>query len=104
MAEDVAGLSFAPGFITLTDTGGRRTRYAVADILRALDIPAGLTYEQIGAITALANLNVVLVRTLIARGVLDEQFMDEGDYDLATIVQTIEDMGGNFVEPDLTVT
>jgi len=31
-----------------------------------------------------------LIRTLIAREVLDEQFMEDGDYDLAAIVQTID--------------
>jgi len=43
MAQNVAGLEFTPGYITLTDGGGRRTQYAVANILRALDIPVGLT-------------------------------------------------------------
>jgi hypothetical protein len=103
MAQNVAGLEFTPGYIILTDGGGRRTQYAVANILRALDIPVGLTYQQVGAITTLANLVVVLIRTLIAREVLDEQFMEDGDYDLSAIVQTIEDMGGDFGEPDLTV-
>ncbi|KKN65905.1 hypothetical protein LCGC14_0477220 [marine sediment metagenome] len=91
------------GFITYVETNGRRTRYAVADGLRVEDIPTGLTYTQVGAITTLSNLVVVLIRTLIDRGVLDEQFLEDGEYDLPAIVQTIEDMGGDYINPDLTV-
>ena len=94
-------LSTSPGYLILEEDG-RRSQLAISEILRAADIPA-LTYEQVGAIKTLANLIVVLIRTLIARDVLDEQFLEEGDYDLAAIVQTIEDMGGDFGEPDLTV-
>ena len=100
--ENAAGVALSAGFITLTDAHGRQTRHPIADVLRAADIPS-LTYEQVGAIKTLANLVVVLIRTLIARDVLDEQFMEENDYDLAAIVQTIEDMGGDYIEPDLTV-
>jgi len=104
MAEGVKGLTREPGYLVLTDDRGRQTRYSIASLLRAADIPTGLTYSQVQAVTTLANLIVVLIRTLIARDVLDEQFLEDGDYDLAAIVQTIEDMGGDFGEPDLTVT
>ncbi len=100
----IENIVFEPGYIVLIRDSGPPTRYPITGILRALDIPAGLTYNQVGAIKTLANLVVVLIRTLIAREVLDEQFMEDGDYDLATLVQTIEDMGGDFGEPDLTVT
>jgi hypothetical protein len=96
-------ISTEPGYIIFSDDNGKgSTKYPLAEMLRAADIPA-LTYAQVGAIKTLANLVVVLIRTLIARGVLDEQFLEEGEYDLAAIVQTIEDMGGDFGEPDLTV-
>jgi len=104
MAKDTDKVELAPGTITLTDSQGRKTSYTIASLLRAADIPTGLTYTQVGAITTLANLVVVLIRTLIARDILDEQFMEDNDYDLAAIVQTIEDMGGDYGEPDLTVT
>ena len=91
-----------PGYLVIEEDG-RRSQLAISEILRAADIPA-LTYEQVGAIKTLANLIVVLIRTLIARDVLDEQFLEDGGYDLPAIIQTIEDMGGDFVEPDLTVT
>jgi len=103
MAENVAGLEFTPGYITLTDTGGRRSKYAVASILRALDIPTGLTYTQVGAITSLANLIVVLIRTLIDRDVLNESFLENDDYSLDAIIQSIEEMGGAYHEPDISV-
>ncbi|KKK85525.1 hypothetical protein LCGC14_2772410 [marine sediment metagenome] len=104
MAKDTDKVELTPGTITLTDSHGRKTATSIASLLSAADIPVGLTYTQVGAITTLANLVVVLIRTLIARDILDEQFMEDNDYDLAAIVQTIEDMGGDYGEPDLTVT
>jgi len=100
----IENILFEPGYMVLERNSGAPTRYAVKDILRALDIPTGLTYEQVGAITTLANLVVILVRTLIDRDILNEAFLEDGEYDLAAIVQSIEDMGGNFIEPDITVT
>ena len=92
-----------PGFI-IVEIDGQRTQYPIADILRAADIPIGLTCVQVRAITTLANLLVVLIRTLIDRQILNESFLEDGDYDLAAIVQSIEDMGGDYGEPDISVT
>ncbi len=103
MANSVTGLSFSPGYITLLFDNGTRTQYPVADILRALDIPTGLTYQQVSAITTLANLVVVLVRTLVAKEVIDENFLEEGEFDLGDIIESIEDMGGDYGEPDISV-
>ena len=96
-------IAFSSGYITITREGGNQTKYPIADVLRALDIPTGLTYAQVGAITTLANLVVVLIRTLIGRQVLDESFLEDGEYDLTAIVQSIEDMGGDYGEPDISV-
>lgn len=103
MAEKQEGTRVygTPGYIVV-DIDGKKTQYAIADILRAADIPS-LTYAQVGAIKTLANLTAVLIRTLIDRDVLNESFLEDGEYDLAAIVQTIEDMGGDYIEPDLTV-
>ena len=90
-----------PGYLVVA-YDGQKSQLAISEILRAADIPA-LTYAQVGAIKTLANLVAVLIRTLIARDVVDEQFMEDNDYDLAAIVKTIEDMGGDYSEPDLTV-
>ena len=63
-----------------------------------------LTYAQVGAVTSLANLVAVLIRTLIDRQVLDESFLENDDYDLDAIIQSIEAMGGAYHEPDISVT
>ncbi|KKK53255.1 hypothetical protein LCGC14_3096610 [marine sediment metagenome] len=93
-----------PGFITYVEDNGRSTRYPIADDLRATDIPTGLTYLQLSAVTTVANLVVVLIRTLIARGVIGEDFMEEGDFSLEAVIQSIESIGGDYGEPDLSVT
>ena len=101
----VKSLTFEPGYITVTGDVGPPKRRNIADMLRAADIPIGLTYSQVGAITALADLLVVLIRTLIAKGVIDESF-GEGDdlsIDLDHIIHAIEEMGGAYHDPDLTV-
>lgn len=92
----VKSIAFSAGYITITNDEGSPIKYPIADVLRALDIPAGLTYTQVGAITTLANLVVVLIRTLIDRQVLDESFADSLglDWDLDTIIHAIEQMGG----------
>ncbi len=103
MGNNIVSVVPSPGYLTFTDSAGNATRWSIADMLRAADIPTGLTYAQVGAITSLANLVAVLIRTLIARNILDEQFMEDGDYDLEAITKTIEDMGGDYLEPDLSV-
>ena len=103
MANAVKGLSFSPGYITQTDDGGNQTRYSIANVLRALDIPTGLTYSQVQAVTALSNLVAVLIRTLISRDVLDESFLEGCEYTLESITEAIEQMGGDYGEPDISV-
>ena len=100
----VKELAFPPGYIIVTSDSGAPQRVNVKDFLRASDIPVGLTYEQVSAVTTLANLLVVLIRTLIDRDVLNESFLEDGEYDLAAIVQSIEEMGGAYLEPDISVT
>lgn len=98
-------ITFESGYIVITQDGGATpTRYPVAGILRVLDIPTGLNHTQVGAITTLANLVVVLIRTLIDRQVLDDKFLEDGDYDLNDIIESIEEMGGDYGKPDITVT
>lgn len=97
----VQSIKFESGFIVVTTDSGPPTRYPIADMLRAADIPA-LTYSQVATISTLANLVAVLVRTLIDRQVLDESFLEDGGYNLDDIVETIAGMGGDYGEPDLT--
>ena len=104
MATGTENVELTPGFITLTDSHGRKTKYPIADVLRAADIPS-LTYVQVGAIKTLANLMVVLIRILRKRDILDEQFMEEkGELSLSAIEQVIESIGGDYSDPDLTDT
>ncbi len=101
MIEAIKGLTLEPGFIVIATNSGPPTRFPIAEVLRATDIPA-LTQEQVVAIKALANLTVVLIRTLIERKVLDESFIDSQNmhWDLEHIIQAIELMGGNYSEHD----
>ncbi len=103
MAAGTENVELKPGYITLTDSHGRKTDYPIASVLRAADIPSGLTYSQVGAITTLANLVVILIRTLIDRDVLDEKFLESGDFDLESITEAIALMGGDYQKPDISV-
>jgi hypothetical protein len=103
MSNNVKHISFSPGYITITDESGSGTRYAVANILRALDIPTGLTYTQVQAVTALSNILAVLIRTLVARDILDESFLEDGEYTLESLTEAIEQMGGDYGDPDISV-
>lgn len=94
-------ITFEPGYMVLTDEEGDRVRQPIADILRALDIPVGLTHTQVASISALANLVVILIRTLIERGVLGESFLEDDDMDLEHIIAAIEAMGGSYEDPGL---
>lgn len=97
----VTNIEFEAGAIVVHRDAGPPTRYPIADVLRALDIPTGLTYSQVAAITTLANLIVILIRTLIDREVLDESFLEKDDFDLDAIIATVEAMGGSYDEPAL---
>ena len=98
----VAKVELIPGFLRITNDSGLKHQIAVADVLRAADIPA-LTYTQVAAITNLADLVAILVRTLIERGILDESFSDSLglDMDLEHIIKALEDMGGSYHEPSV---
>ena len=61
MSNPIAGLAFEPGSIITIDTAGNRSSHDIASVLRALDIPTGLTYTQVQAVTALANMLAVLI-------------------------------------------
>ncbi len=99
----VENITLIPGFFKITEDGGREHLIAVTDILRAADIPVGLTFSQVAAVTSLANLIAVLIRTLIDRQVLDESFLEHDDLDLDHIIYSIEQMGGAYHNPDISV-
>jgi len=97
----VESITFESGFIVVRTDSGPPRQWAIADVLRAADIPA-LTSVQISSLKALANLFAILIRTLISRDILDESFLENGDMDLDTIVEVIDNMGGDYGDPDLT--
>jgi len=103
MPEVIKGIDVSErGYITIATSSGPPTKYPVADLLRAADIPVGLTHTQVAGVTYLANLVVVLIRTLIARDLLDEDFADNlgMDWDLEHIVHALESLGGAYHEPN----
>lgn len=100
--QDGTRVSTTPGYVVV-DIDGKKTQYPISAVLRVADIPVGLTYVQVGAIKTLANLFVVALRALIEKDLISDDVLEDGGYDLAAIVETIEGIGGDFGEPDLTV-
>ena len=76
----VKNIEFSSGYITVTFDSGPPVQYPVADMLRAADIPV-LTIDKVTVLTELADLFVTLLRTLIERKVLDEEFSEGFDLD-----------------------
>lgn len=97
----VKNITFEAGAIILEMDSGPPVRHPIADVLRALDIPTGLTYTQVASVSALANLVVILIRTLIDRKVLDQSFLENDDLSLDGIIEAIEAMGGDYYDPGL---
>uniref|UniRef100_A0A6M3JWB7 Tail assembly chaperone n=1 Tax=viral metagenome TaxID=1070528 RepID=A0A6M3JWB7_9ZZZZ len=92
-----------PGYIIQTDISGNKTKYPIAPVIRTEDVPTGLTYTQVASISALANLMVIVIRTLIEHEILTEEFADSLglDMDLDHIIAAVEAMGGSYHDPDL---
>ena len=97
MIKDV---KFIAGKLQVT-TDVETKEYDIVNYLRAADIPAGLTYAQVASISALANLVVILIRTLIDREILNESFLEDDDIDLDHLIAAIEAMGGSYHDPGL---
>lgn len=104
MGSNVAELDVhsEPGYIIIRRASGPPVRYPLAGLITPGDIPTGLTYTQVTSLTALANLIVVLIRTLIARDILDEDFLEKSDLNLDDVIEAIENMGGDYGDPDLS--
>ena len=73
-----------PGFITIDKGTGHAVRYATGSRL-------------------LGNLVVALIRTLIARDIIQEDFADNlgMDITLDEIIVAVEEVGGAYQNPDL---
>ena len=96
MAEStIVKTEFEPGYIVTTDDGGRRTRHAIAPVIRAADIP-DLTISSLSLLTTLAQVVMVLVQELQEREVLGENFAS--GFDLQYAYETlIDDLGAEAV-------
>ena len=103
MAGDVRVISTEPGFITIDTGSGPPRRIAVANLLRAGDIPVGLTHTQVDGIRLLANMVVILIRVLQRAKILNEDFSDDAGmtWDLDHIIYALGELGGSYAEPDL---
>ncbi len=91
-----------PGFVIVHRAAGPPVKYPLADLLRAADIPTGLTHAQVAGLSTLANVFVILIRTLIARDVIDETFADSAGLSssLNQLIYVIEQLGGAYHQPD----
>lgn len=99
---ETRSITVEPGFIVVDSGSGPPTKYPVKDILRKADIPVGLTHEQVAGVGLLANLVVILIRTLMSKGILDETFtdgIDDMNWDLDHLIYAIEKLGGVYHEP-----
>lgn len=94
-------LSVIPGYLVVS-YDGQESLLAISSILRAADIPI-INFENVPTISTIVNLLATLIRTLIAKGILSQKFLEEGEYDLAAIIESIEDMGGDYSMPDISV-
>ena len=99
----IGKITLESGFITIPNPSGPPTKFPIADVLRAADIPA-ITYAQVAAITTLANMFAIVIRTLVDRNILDEDFGEkDGDLSMGldTMIEVITGMGGQYHDPDL---
>jgi len=83
----VEKIELEPGFLTITSDGGRKHQIAITDVLRAVDVP-DLNIDSLTLLTNLAQVVMVLVKTLVEKEVLDEELVD--GYDLQYVLETLE--------------
>ena len=99
--ETIVRTDFEAGFLITTDESGNKRQLPLKEMLRSADIPKGVDHTQIQQLTSLANMFIVLIRTLIDRQVLGESFLEKGELDLDDVVQAMVDIGGDFYAPDI---
>ncbi len=96
-------VTIEPGFLIIDTGSGPPRQVPITDVLRATDMPTNIDYTKVPTITTLANLIVILIRTLVKRDVLDESFADDigMDWTLDHLIHVFEQMGGSYHNPDL---
>jgi len=64
-------------------------------------IGTGITSSQVAGVKYLANLIVVLIRTLQDKGILDQDFGDKDmSFTLADLEYILGELGGSYYEPE----
>ncbi len=98
----VTNVTTEAGFIVVTyENSSVPVRFAIADVLRAADIPA-LTKDEVSTIKTLTNLFFILIRTLKEKGIIDQDFIHQDmEWDLDHLIYAGERMGGNYDNPQL---
>ncbi len=89
----VVKTEFEPGYIVITDDGGRRTKHEIAPVIRSADVP-DLTISSLSLLTELANILIVITKTLIDKGILNESYED--GWDLNGLIERLEALSAEF--------
>ena len=84
----VKNISFEPGYIVVTFDSGPPKQYSIADFLRAAEIP-DLTINSLSLLTTLAQVVMVLTKTLIEKEILDESLVS--GFDMQYVLDTLID-------------
>ena len=75
----VATISFEAGSFVVTDAEELKTRFPIADMIRATDVP-DLLIANLTLLTKLADQVSTLMETLIEQGVIDQNFSQGFDF------------------------
>jgi hypothetical protein len=98
----IKDISFDSGGMVIQYNGGPPKKIDWTTILAAADIPTGLTHTQVDGIRLLANVQVIILRTLLNAELIGDQLGSEGsEWDLEAVIYALEQMGGSFEEPDI---
>ena len=100
---DTRGITVEPGFLVIDHGSGPPVAHPISEVLRAADIPVGLTHTQVDGIRLLANMVAIIIRVMQREKILNEDFTDDAGmtWDLDHIIYALEQLGGSFAEPDL---
>lgn len=85
----IKSISFKPGFIVVeTDQGGPPREYSAKRFLQAADIP-DLTINSLSLLTTLAQVVMVLTKTLVEQGIIGEELVS--GFDMQYLLETLID-------------
>lgn len=79
---------FEAGYIVTTDESGNRRRYPISAVLRSADIP-DLGIASLTLLTTLAQVVMVLVKTMVEQGQIGEELVS--GFDLQYLLDTLID-------------